>query len=202
MTTNVSSIGIPPPCNSSTQVSCAAMPPRQETPPSVSESFAKSTTKTELPFFLDTRKFSAYDPSSGQLVFFDTREEMDVMIQSREEAKVTYMKLASAGDPKSVEAIHKILVEKLKVGNASDYATYNEYKAAVIDAAKQQAGSMTIAELQVLAYKFPELNSIITERVAQAKARGIHPEAIVNMTAGAIDELAKQKLAAPKLNIV
>jgi hypothetical protein len=56
---------------------------------------------------------------------------------------------------------------------------------------------MSVAELKLLAHDYPELNTIVDDRIAQARVRGISPDDIANMNINQIDDLAKQKLAAP-----
>lgn len=157
-------------------------------------------------FFRDdiyAREFVFYDPTTGQASFCKTKEEMEERQAELLDRRKADLMLSSAGDPSSLQAIQNtIRSQKLQLGLKDEYHSLEEDKAAVLNAARSQAGSMSVAELKLLAHSYPELNAIADERIAQARVRGISPDDIANMKVSEIDELAKQKLSAPKLNIV
>jgi|GEM_PF-3796413 len=181
----------------------AATKPAEDAAPKTEakrDSFQRSSSK----FFQDdyfSREFVAYDPTTGQASFYKTEEEMQEHQAAILEERKASLMLASAGDPSSLQAIqNSIRSAKLQLGLKQEYLNHEEDKAAVISAAKAQAGSMTVAELKLLAQSYPELNSIVEDRIAQARVRGIAAEDIANMQVRDIDALAKQKLAAPSLS--
>ncbi len=155
-------------------------------------------------FFKDdlyARDFVVYDPLTGQASFYKTEEEMQEHQAAILERRKQDLMVASAGDPASLQAIqNNIRSAKLQVGLKDEYLSHDEDRAAVIAAAKSQAGSMTVSELKLLAQGYPEINSIVDDRIAQAKVRGISQEDIANMQVTEIDELAKRKLAAPQMS--
>lgn len=170
--------------------------------PAKTDSFKKH----QYEFFKDdiyAREFVFYDPTTGQATFCKTKEEMEERQNELLDRRKADLMLSSAGDPASLIAMqNSIRSQKLQLGLKEEYRSLEEDKAAVLNAARSQAGSMSVAELKLLAHSYPELNAIADERIAQARVRGISPEVIANMKVSEIDELAKQKLAAPKPTIV
>ena len=144
------------------------------------------------------RKYIAYDPSTGQAIFCETEVEMhEIQAEAANRRKQDLM-LATAGDAKSIAAINaSIRSQKLQLGLKEEYLSYDDDKAAVLSAARAQAGSLTVAELKLLAAEYPELNAMADEKISQAKARGVTMDLAGNMTIYEINQLAKQKLAAP-----
>ncbi len=144
------------------------------------------------------RKYIAYDPSTGQAIFCETEVEMhEIQAEAANRRKQDLM-LATAGDAKSIAAINaSIRSQKLQLGLKEEYLSYDDDKAAVLSAARAQAGSLTVAELKLLAAEYPELNAMADEKISQAKARGVTMDLAGNMTIDEINQLAKQKLAAP-----
>ncbi len=176
------------PSKSITRANLSAVPNEQLPDDSVapiSDKFQKSK-QTKYPCAGDSyydREFICYDPVTGEAVFYKTEEEMQAHQNEILERRKADLLLASSGSPESVSAINKSIREtKLSAGLKEDYVSLEEDKAAVINAAKTEGSSLTVAQLSVLAREYPELKSLADERISDARRRGVEDEISANMT--------------------
>lgn len=127
-----------------------------------------------------------YDPSSGKMVFYKNEEDKKQIEAGIADWKKNNLLLASAGDPASVKKIVEDIAQRYSISSPN---FYNGNAGLISDAVKVKASAMSTAELILFTSQFPELGSILNERLASVEKAGLNPNEAFNKNGTEISQI-------------
>lgn len=119
--------------------------------------------------------FSVYDPYTGTIMKFETKEEAETAETFIKERRATDLLLASSLSPRAVESV----LQTIKIENPLSQAAIDlntKLEANLNDAVGSEAKSMSTSELMYFASKYPgnsSINEALHERFAKLDEKNI-----------------------------